>query len=303
MLIDPWIQTYSILRVFYQTSRSDGRDLLRDLSKLAAMLVVGILISFSAARAEQPRVSKKDALQSLNQGIDRVSKDIDYGWLRPKEAEPNSGFVADLARRIDAIYNSVTAQVEHWYRELTHWLRDVFGQREDKNDKDLEKAAPRSQELRWTLGILAVLICGAVIAIFLRGRQLRKSVKAQSGSVKTAAPDVFNEELLASDVNDEEWLKLAAEYLGNNQTRLAARAFYLANLSHLGSQNLLALTLWKSNRIYERELGRQPKSGNLSPAFVTCNRLYECAWYGMRELANDQVDALTLAVSELRQHA
>jgi hypothetical protein len=128
-------------------------------------------------------------------------------------------------------------------------------------------------------------------------------VVAEPAAAGSPLADVFDEQLLPSDVSEEAWLRLAFEYLANDQTRLAARAFYLANLSYLGGRSLLALSLWKSNRLYERELARQPKTGELSAAFAAANRLYETAWFGMRELGAGQMDILKGSVDRLRQHA
>ena len=122
----------------------------------------------------------------------------------------------------------------------------------------------------------------------------------QIGPGRGQVRGLHNEQLLPSEVNHEEWLRLAFEYLSSNQTRLAARAFYLANLSYLGKQSMLSLALWKSNRLYERELARQPKAAELNTAFAACNRLYERAWYGMRELGAEQMEILRGSVACLR---
>jgi hypothetical protein len=37
--------------------------------------------------------------------------------------------------------------------------------------------------------------------------------------------------------------------------------------------------------------------------FAACNRLYERAWYGMRELGKEQMDLLKGATEQLRLHA
>ncbi len=295
-LLDPWMHAYAMLRVFYSSARSDGRDLLRDLSRLAAMLLLCFCLTAPLLRAEASNHSE----QALNQAIERASHDSDYSWLHPPPKDGPQGFLGNLADEISNGYIAARDKVVSWYRSFVNWLDDHFGGDNSADNGKSKSAKPRSQELRLLLVVLCVMICGLVVALFLRTGKLRRAKALAAAASPAPVADVLNEQLLPSDVSQEEWLILAAQYLAEGQTRLAARAFYLANLSYLGAQNVLSLALWKSNRIYERELARIPQSSGLSPAFVTGNRLYERAWYGMRELAPEQMDAIKGAVETLR---
>jgi hypothetical protein len=285
LVIDPWLQTYSMLRVFYQNARSDGRDLLREISRLAAVVLICCLFA--------PGV-KADQQQDLNHAIEHASQDVHYGWIHPAPAPSVSG----LAKQVHDGLAWAGEQMKKAYRSFVHWLRDLFGKQETVTD-EAKKGKPQSQGLRWTLGLLAVLICSAIIALFLRSGRA-KVVRASADAAVAPTADVFDEQLLASDVKQDEWLRLALEYLAKNETRLAARAFYLANLSYLGERSLLSLALWKSNRMYERELARQPRAGEMAGAFAAVNRLYERAWFGMRELGAEQMEMLKGSAERLR---
>ena len=291
LLIDPWLQTYSVLRVFYQNARSDGRDLLRDITRLAAIILFCLMVIPAHAQTNQQK--------TLDNAIDHASQDVNYGWLRPAASNAEQGFLGELAQKVRDTLTWMGHQISRAYRSFMHWVDEVFRPRELPND-DGKKIKPHSQELRWTLALLAILICGAIIALFMRGVKTKGIKQTEAAAAAAPEADVLNEQLLPSEVNHEEWLRLAFQYLSNNQTRLAARAFYLANLSYLGTQSMLSLALWKSNRLYERELARQPKAAELNTAFAACNRLYERAWYGMRELGAEQIDILKGSVACLR---
>jgi len=283
LLIDPWLQSYCVLRVFYQNARKDGRDLLRDLARLVLICCLCV-----------PATVRADQQQDLNKGIERASQDIHYGWMHPAAEAGVSG----LAKQVRDGFAWAGEQIKRAYRSFVYWLRDLFGGQDAVVD-DLKKGKPRSQELRWTLALLAVGICGAIIALFLRsGRP--KVLRASAEAAVQPIADVLNEQILASDVKQDEWLRLAFDYLAKNETRLAARAFYLANLSYLGERSLLSLALSKSNKVYERELARQPRAREISGAFAAVNRLYERAWFGMRELGAEQMDALKSSAERLR---
>jgi hypothetical protein len=294
LLMDPWIQTYCVLRVFYQNARSDGRDLLREIARLAAIVLICSVAMIPNASAAQP--------DPLKQAIDRAAQGEDYGWLRPPDTKAEKGFLADLRNKANGEVKAVEARVQDVYRRLDYWLRNLLNRNQERAMNKHLAAAP-GLELRWVLGLLAVLICGVIVALSIRTKSPRIVVETAPMESAVGAADVMNEGILPSEVKQEEWLRLASEYLENNQTRLAARAFYLANLSHLGAQSLLKLSLSKSNKLYERELARQPKSADLTAPFAACNRLYERAWYGMRELGAEQVELLKGAADQLRQHA
>jgi hypothetical protein len=292
LLIDPWIQTYCLLRVFYLNARSDGRDLLRDIGRLAAMMLI-CLLAVSA-----PLCAEQTAQQRLDQSIDHVaSSSGDYRWLRT-EKDSSKSFLTELAQKIEDSFGRFKSWIQMWWHRL---MRALTG--DERHREDAKPAQPRVQELRWTLGVLAALICGGIVALFFRRGRIRAIKAGPAAGTNPVVADVLDENILPSEVQQEEWLRKALEYLANDETRLAARAFYLANLSYLGAQSLLSLSLWKSNRLYERELARQPKAHSLQLAFAAANRLYERAWYGMRELGADQVEALKLAVDQLREHA
>ena len=298
LLVDPWIQTQCMLRIFYRNARSDGRDLLRDIARLVALALVFIAaLGLPTYAAQQPDIRQA----VLNKAIDRAAQGADYGWLRPQNNDEPRGFLADLAQRVNETASAGGKRVQAWSRAFRAWLRDWVGESETPV-KDEPRPTSRNQELRWILGILGGLICCGIVVFFLRTSRI-PAAKAGNGAITPLTADLLDEQILASDVNQQEWLRLAFEYLQNNQTRLSARAFYLANLSYLGTQSLLTLSLSKTNRIYERELARQPKSGELSTAFAASNRLYERAWYGMRELGTEQMELLKGAVDQLRHHA
>jgi hypothetical protein len=282
LAVDPWIQTYCVLRVFYRNARSDGRDLMRDIGRLAALLLICLL---PLKAADQPQ-------QRLDQSIQHVAASSDYAWLR-LDKDPDKNFLIDLAQKMQDSFSRAKSWVGVAWNRL---MRALTG--DEQQTRDGKPASAHTQQLRWTLGLLAVVICGGIVALFFRRR-----ARSEPVGVEPMRADVLDEHILPNEVRQEEWLRQAFAYLSNNETRLAARAFYLANLSYLGAQSLLSLSFSKSNRFYERELARQPKSKALLPAFVEGNRLYERSWYGMRELGEEQVEALKHSVTQLRQHA
>ena len=63
-------------------------------------------------------------------------------------------------------------------------------------------------------------------------------------------PDLAAEDLLATQLPEDEWLSLARGLLASGERRLALRAFYLSLLAGLGERKLLVIARHKSNRDY-----------------------------------------------------
>ena len=72
--------------------------------------------------------------------------------------------------------------------------------------------------------------------------------------------DLASEETLASQLPEDEWMRLAREQLEAGDSRLAVRALFLAILSSLGEQRLIDIDRAKSNLDYRNEV-RAPRAG------------------------------------------
>ena len=79
------------------------------------------------------------------------------------------------------------------------------------------------------------------------------------------------------------------------------RAFYLASLAHLAARNLISLARFKSNRDYERELGRRAHSlPGLLSVFGDNLLIFERSWYGMHEADREVVGRFEANVERIR---
>jgi hypothetical protein len=101
--------------------------------------------------------------------------------------------------------------------------------------------------------------------------------------------DLTNEGLLASDLPEDEWLKMADKYASSGDFRLALRALYLGTLALLNGRRLLTIHACKSNRDYEGELRRRSRDTGLTQIFRLNIRSFEQSWYGFHEVTGDQL--------------
>ena len=132
-----------------------------------------------------------------------------------------------------------------------------------------------------------------------RNRKLQKSPIA-SQPVQPA-PDLSDEGLGAEQLPEDRWTTLARELLVRGDLRLALRAFYFASLAHLAERNLISLAKFKSNRDYERELGRR---GHAFPALLALFGenvlMIDRTWYGLHQVSGEQVNRFAANVDRIK---
>lgn len=297
-ILDPLFLAYSVVRCFYAEARTDGRDLLAQLRPAAwAVLLLLLLLPGQRLYAEDSMSGVSKA--KLSQALEQAAKNEDYSWLKAKRPEKavQSAFFGRLNRDLDNIFDALHS----WFSNLKRWL----GQRFEKNKPKPEfepTVKPASGEVRWLLyALAAVVVLSAVVFLWRSRIGATEPVALTSSAAHT--PDLNTENVLASDLPEEEWLRLARELLQRGELRLAVRAMYLANLSFLGAQRLLQIARSKSNSIYERELRLRPRGIELSLPFTHANRSFERAWYGFHEVTPEFVAAFQQDVEALRRHA
>jgi hypothetical protein len=129
-----------------------------------------------------------------------------------------------------------------------------------------------------------------VLLIFRLIRDRRKRESPIASVPIQPMPDLRDESVGAEQLPEDGWTQLGRELLERGELRLALRAFYLAGLAHLAARNLISLARFKSNRDYERELGRR---GHSFPAllalFGESISVFDRTWYGMHEVSRDIV--------------
>jgi hypothetical protein len=131
---------------------------------------------------------------------------------------------------------------------------------------------------------------------------LQKPAEPPLNAGETPKADLSDENLLASEIPGDEWLQLARDYIRGGELRLAIRAMHLSNLASLGQRQLIVVTRWKSNRLYERELQMRSRAHTLCEAFASSNRDYERAWFGLHEVTREQIEKFEERLQAIRAY-
>ncbi len=300
LLIDPLVLSYCVVRCFYAEARTDGRDLLAKLQQVAALALLALLLTpnsrLVAAEAKAQAVSQ----QQVSHAFEHASQSDDYGWLRTRN-EARSGPGDAFFKRLGKDMNSAGHALKSLLSNLRKWLREVL-RRSPFNSQASSSLAASKSDVHWLLYIVAALVSLAAVVVLLRTMNKPTGLPI-SGSGEMKTPDLKTENVLASDLPEDEWLRMAQELAARGENRLAIRAMYLSNLSFLGSQQLLKIAKAKSNSIYERELRQRPQGSQASGPFAQSNRSFERAWYGFHEVTPEFIEVFQQDVEAIRRYA
>jgi hypothetical protein len=309
LCLDPIVKTVYLLRCFYGESLSSGEDLKAELKRIAisAPTAVAALIfvlcfvgaSISTA-ADGPPATDVPAgggavpgvsAPQLDRAIDEVIHQPKYTWRMPREKieEPESqhnALVRFIIRAVKAVGN--------WVRDAIEWVMKLL-------EKWLGRMAPSSGSSKAGTGwitllqflmfaLLAAVLCALAILLLRSWQNRRRQSLVFNTAPVTPTPDLADENVAADQLPEDGWIKLGRDLLSKGELRLALRAFYFASLAHLDARKLLTIAKFKSNRDYERELGRRGHSlPGLRLLFGENVLVFDRSWYGLHDVNEEMV--------------
>ena len=116
-----------------------------------------------------------------------------------------------------------------------------------------------------------------------------------------AVPDLADENVTASQLPEDDWLRLARELLSKGELRFALRALYLASLAHLAQRDMISLAKFKSNRDYEQELRRRARAlPDLQDAFAENVGIFDRVWYGLHDVTREALQRFQINLEKIQ---
>lgn len=322
LVMNPLVKSIYVLRCFYGAARQSGADLqvrLRAVRHARTTPVVALAFLLSCGSAVQGAAPPSTAAavespgsvptEQLDQSIHDVLKGSEFQWRMPREGGKAAQDDSVLGSTMRAFTDWLNASIEDLGKLLGDAMDWLFGNKKSNNPgSDYSPGGERGSST-WAgfmptlLKILAVVLVIALAWMFFRyWKQTRRTVVVQS----TAAPeiDLEHEHLIASQLPENEWLRLAREKLEAGDLRLALRALFLATLAHLGDRRLLHISRTKSNGDYLHELGWRARNNTaLQESFSQQVRVFDRVWYGWHEVSRDLMTRFQEQHERITSHA
>jgi len=323
LCLDPLLKAVYQLRCFYGESLHTGEDLKAELklyvpaTRAATLLIlVTCLAGVANAASENPRAPVSDpqpavAAPDLDRSIEQVLNRREYNWRLPREkpaedvasrgvfASFMDGVIETLRGWAKWIGRAVKAAVL-WIVKAADWLREkIFGKRSAHESG--------SRGMAWMVVpqvlilILLTIVACVVAVLFYRMWKRRGARKAVESTPVPSVPDLADENVSASELPEDDWLKLARELMGKGELRLALRALYLGSLAHLAYREMIRIARFKSNRDYELELRRRGRAlPELHSAFAENVGIFERVWYGLHEVTQEALQRFQLNLEKIK---
>ena len=145
--------------------------------------------------------------------------------------------------------------------------------------------------------VVALIIAGVAHVRSTRRKRLTPAAAAAGPQV-----DLNREDIVATQLPEDEWLALAARHRLAGEHRLAARALFLGGLARLAGRGYLKVNRCKTNLDYDRELAR---AGRATPLLLYAYRgsldRFEQVWYGSHPASEDTCSAMEGLLARLRE--
>ncbi|MEI7731556.1 MAG: DUF4129 domain-containing protein [Verrucomicrobiota bacterium] len=285
------------------------------MKRLFSILPLLSVLLYPAAATPLPASSPAPAVigaEEMAKSIQEVIRQREYTWRVPREDVPKPETAkADEQSYFSQMVDWVVGGLKSTFKAIGSVMDEIDRLVDKLLGKRLRPPTPDGAKVQtdWLspLRVLVVVLCIAllvVISVFAwrawKRRQHHRT-KATTVVAKQAVPDLRDDNVVASDLPGDEWLRLAQTLLAQGELRLALRAHYLASLAALGEKQLITLTKYKSNHEYARELSRRTHVlPEVTALFETQVLVFDRAWYGLHEVTRDMLSEFAQRTERIR---
>lgn len=316
LVMNPMIKALYVLRCFYGAARKSGADIevrLRAITAakaMALMFMVGLGLGFTPVAVAQgaPPAKTAPALQPgadrLNQSIQKVMQNNEYQWRMPREVTTGANDESWLGGIVSAVKGFITGSIEMIGNLLGDLFDWIFGGKDSKQRSSGGTNSVWLAMLPKLLIVLLVLLATAFLLLLYRNWRLSRQTLIMTATAVPPEINLESENVLATQLPENEWLRLAREKMESGDLRLALRALFLATLANLGEKRLLQISRAKSNGDYVREIAWRAKDRvELNRGFADQVRTFDRVWYGWHEVDRDLMENFQRQHERITSHA
>ena len=293
--VDPVAKAAYVARSFAFESVRTGADIHVALKRIAQTAAIALILCAGPTFAQQAVDARE-----LDRAVDRVLRQPEYSWRMPRQMPPTTNSMLDRAAdTIAAGFKKAIAAVER----AIEWLLDLFIDREIEIPGGGVRASA-GRRVRIAMLVVSTLLVVVLLAVGWRLRRKTSAIQITARPVAVAAINLNDDNVAASQLDQDEWLRLSEELLAKGESRLALRAVFLSALSRLQRDGLITLERFKTNLDYDRELARRARAfPQVRPAFRRLLQIFEPRWYGNVAADATMVTEMRSLLTELKAHA
>jgi hypothetical protein len=319
LVVEPFIKSAYVLRYYACESITTGEDIIAELKQVPARRSVAgvvrmgliLLMTLGSVGAVRAEVTENETatveVEMLDETLDRVMLKREFTWRMPREYAPaedsETGFFGRFLDRVEHWIKSTFEKIGKAVERFFEWLGDKLTKTENRKPRTNGFDPAFFKGLSVFVGAVLLLVLGILLAKALldRRRPLPKMEEAQSAAVEV---DIEDEELLATMLEEDEWITMARDFAAKGELRKSMRAWFLAGLAALSRMDFLSILKSKSNLDYRRELVRRARRRpDVVPVFSDNIRLFERAWYGLHVTTEEDLEEMEQNLERMRHEA
>lgn len=309
LVAGPVVKAIYAIRCFYGMSRKNGEDIavaFRSAGTGASAAALSIVLMLSAAMPPaalaQPSpaapvapAAAEEASRINASGLDKSIREVldqdAFRWRMPRDLKHDAksgppGFFTSVKRWLDDVLKDLG---DAFQNGLKDFIKKLLGDQDREVRVDPSHATPWADMAQAVLRILLVVLGIALVVLLIR--HWRRQAPAPAQAMAMPQVNLESDQVLATQLPENEWLRLAQEKINAGEFRLAMRAFFLATLAHLGERRLLGIAKSKSNGDYVRELGLRARDRQtLRGRFGDSVRAFDRFWYGWHDVSLEQLN-------------
>ena len=226
----------------------------------------------------------------LRESLDAAFQNPAFRWRIPMRDA--GGYLDDAAP--PGWLRRLAKAIEDFFDWLVRWMPDAPSGGGGGGGLDL------TGTIQWLALIL--ILAALIIAGLAYARSSRRRRPAPAAAAAGPQVDLNREDIVATQLPEDEWLALAARHRLAGEYRLAARAFFLGGLARLAGRGYLKVNRCKTNLDYDRELARAGRSSPLLLQAYRCSLdRFEQVWYGRHPAGEETCSAMEGLLARLRE--
>ncbi len=314
LIFDPIFKAFYVNLYFHIKSRSSGQDIMAECRRLShkrglkrafinTILVFALFFSSSNSihandetnkinnPKQQDLMEVEDSdINQLAKAISEVSKGNLYRWRykNKKNKKEKKGLIfqmiEDLRKTLGKWLKPLGKFIRKIVKRIDDFIRKLIFSEKGSADKPTESFWADLWPKIIILITVFIFLLGVIYLFWLHHKDKITVVRTP----KRKIPDIMEEDLDATELKEDEWLKMGEELMARGELTLALRSIFLAILSFFHRNSYLVFERSKTNYNYLSEIaGNSDNNAHLLDSFRACIEIFERSWYGRYPVTMD----------------
>ncbi|MGA1796782.1 MAG: hypothetical protein ACMUIL_13075 [bacterium] len=227
-------------------------------------------------------------IDRLSRTIAEVSRQDRYRWRKRITPDKEEGFIVRMIWDLLRTLGRWLRPVGRFIIRVVTWIMEFLAKLLFSGKREFNDPADTYWSDLWPALVIIITVVLFLIGIIYLFWQHHKDRVTVIQGKKRGVPDLTKEEVDATELEENEWIRLGNELRAKGELSLALRSAFLAVLSFFHRNGYLVFERYKTNYNYLSELGGNTRNNAaMTEGFRACIEIFERAWYGKYPVTPD----------------